>query len=272
MSCRDEILDCARAIIEHKGENEFTIEDILTCLRRHGTKYTNSTIRTHVTSRLCANAPDHHAITYSDLERTGRGTYRLRGITLTAIVSTEQTINNARLRGMIVPASEILTKEKMTLSNTERGRQFQQRSGKALELALGCELRLEVGLAIPPRKLHVFDLADDERTIVAECKAVGWRTTGNVPSAKITHLREAVQYLHDLTNVAVRCLIISKSCHARRKESLASYFVRLNKDYLDDINVFELGEDSNELFCLHGRPVEVLNAIRGTSSPMRSTE
>jgi hypothetical protein len=31
---------------------------------------------THVVSRTCANAPKHHAITYSDLERVGRGLYR----------------------------------------------------------------------------------------------------------------------------------------------------------------------------------------------------
>jgi hypothetical protein len=42
-----------------------------------GTKYSVSTIRTHITSRLCLNAPAHHAVRYPDLERTARGTYRL---------------------------------------------------------------------------------------------------------------------------------------------------------------------------------------------------
>jgi hypothetical protein len=83
MSCRDEILICAKKLIKYKGENEFTIRDILECMRRHGTKHLDSTIRTHITSRLCANAPDHHAVTYSDLERIARGVYRLRTIPAT---------------------------------------------------------------------------------------------------------------------------------------------------------------------------------------------
>src|SRR5436309_9380998 len=109
MSCRDEILDCAREVINQKGRNEFTIKDILGCMRRHGTKYSDSTIRTHIVSRLCANAPDHHAVTYPDLERTDRGAYRLRGIPLPPKASHRPaTINreprearrpNARLRG-----------------------------------------------------------------------------------------------------------------------------------------------------------------------------
>ena len=40
--------------------------------------YSESTIRTHVTSRMCANAPDNHGTTYDDLVRVGRGLYRLR--------------------------------------------------------------------------------------------------------------------------------------------------------------------------------------------------
>jgi hypothetical protein len=38
--------------------------------------YKESTIRTHVTSRMCANSPDNHAVTYPDLIRTDVGRYR----------------------------------------------------------------------------------------------------------------------------------------------------------------------------------------------------
>lgn len=47
-------------------------------LRRRGSTYATSTIRTHVVSRMCANAPDHHARTYDDLERVADGRYRRR--------------------------------------------------------------------------------------------------------------------------------------------------------------------------------------------------
>ena len=77
MTCRDEILICANRIVAERGSNDFTIDDILTCMRAHGTAYTESTIRTHITSRMCRNAPKHHGTTYDDLERVDRGVYRL---------------------------------------------------------------------------------------------------------------------------------------------------------------------------------------------------
>jgi len=78
MSCRDEILDCVRYVTQRAGRNEFTLKEILDCMRARGTQYKESTIRTHVTSRMCSNAPDHHARTYDDFVRTDRGTYCLR--------------------------------------------------------------------------------------------------------------------------------------------------------------------------------------------------
>ena len=77
MTCRDEILTCANRIVSVKGCNEFTIAEILTCMRSEGTLYSESTIRTHITSRMCHNVPKHHGTTYDDLERVERGVYRL---------------------------------------------------------------------------------------------------------------------------------------------------------------------------------------------------
>ena len=73
----DEILECARAVMKQSGLDHFTISEIIECMAKRGSAYAESTIRTHITSRMCANAPDHHAVTYRDLERTDRGTYRL---------------------------------------------------------------------------------------------------------------------------------------------------------------------------------------------------
>jgi hypothetical protein len=84
MSCRGEILDCVQRITSQKGSNEFTIEEVLDGLRSRGTEYSVSTIRTHITSRLCVNAPAHHAVRYPDFERTARGTYRLAALGRTA--------------------------------------------------------------------------------------------------------------------------------------------------------------------------------------------
>jgi hypothetical protein len=77
-SARKEILVAAHRLASRSSDGSFTLMEILTELRRTGTQYTESTIRTHVTSRMCADSPDHHGTTYDDLERMDRGRYRLR--------------------------------------------------------------------------------------------------------------------------------------------------------------------------------------------------
>jgi len=77
-SARDEILATTRKLAGQSADGTFTLIDVLTEMRRAGSRYAESTIRTHVTSRMCADAPNHHARTYDDLERLGNGRYRLR--------------------------------------------------------------------------------------------------------------------------------------------------------------------------------------------------
>lgn len=77
-TAREQILDAVTAILRRSAASEFTLNDVLAELRRRGSRLAESTIRTHVTSRMCANAPDHHATTFDDFERLDRGRYRLR--------------------------------------------------------------------------------------------------------------------------------------------------------------------------------------------------
>jgi len=80
MTCRDEVLKAARLIITQKGVNEFSIKDILDEMERNQTRYEESTIKTHISSRMCADAPQHHAVKYEDFERIGNGVYRIRNL------------------------------------------------------------------------------------------------------------------------------------------------------------------------------------------------
>jgi hypothetical protein len=75
---RQEILTAARNLASRSPDGSFTLMQVIAELRRTGTRYAESTIRTHVTSRMCADSPDHHGTTYDDLERLDRGRYRLR--------------------------------------------------------------------------------------------------------------------------------------------------------------------------------------------------
>ena len=78
MTCRDEILTCANKIIQRSGINEFSLQEIIVFMKSIGTNYKEGTIRTHVTSRMCANAPKHHAVKYDDFERISHGLYKLK--------------------------------------------------------------------------------------------------------------------------------------------------------------------------------------------------
>jgi hypothetical protein len=132
----------------------------------------------------------------------------------------------------------------LTLSNTEKGKEFQLRARVALEKATGLDFDLEVRFSIGnPPKSRPFDLASDDRTFVGECKAFAWTKTGNVPSAKITTLREAVGYLRALP-VGIRTfLVLKRDCHPINGQSLADYFARLNAHLLGPVSILELAED-----------------------------
>lgn len=77
-SAREEILAAAKMLADRSPDGSFTLTQIITNLQRAGSRYAESTIRTHVTSRMCADAPDHHGTTYDDFERLGGGRYRFR--------------------------------------------------------------------------------------------------------------------------------------------------------------------------------------------------
>ncbi len=78
MTCRDKVLNCAKHIVHQTGRNEFTVQEIINCMQLQGTAYDEQTIRIHVTSKMCANAPKNGGASYDDFEGIGRGLYRLK--------------------------------------------------------------------------------------------------------------------------------------------------------------------------------------------------
>ena len=73
MPCRDDIIDC---IARRFNDVEFSPMDIILALHEEGTHYPDTTIRTHVTSYMCENAPQNHGVQHGDIIRTRRGCYR----------------------------------------------------------------------------------------------------------------------------------------------------------------------------------------------------
>jgi len=78
MTARDEILAALPAVRARTGRETFSPDNVIAELARRGSPYKESTIRTHIVSRMCSDAPDHHAKTFDDLERVGHGLYRCR--------------------------------------------------------------------------------------------------------------------------------------------------------------------------------------------------
>jgi addiction module HigA family antidote len=79
MRCHIDTRAAAQAVIARKGINEFSIPEVLGEMKSQGTlnRYRVSTVRTHITSRCCANAPDNHAVTYNYFRRIRHGVYEV---------------------------------------------------------------------------------------------------------------------------------------------------------------------------------------------------
>ncbi len=126
------------------------------------------------------------------------------------------------------------------------------RARQALAKVFGFEFDLEVKLPIGnPPKPHKFDLASPDRTIVGECKAFAWTVSGNVPSAKISTLREAANHLLQLPIDTIAFIVMERDCHPARGEALADYFARLNSHLLGRVSLLELSS-SDTLRLIQG--------------------
>ena len=114
------------------------------------------------------------------------------------------------------------------------------KTGKDFELAVkawfeckydkGFENNKPLNIGNPP-KPHRFDVVSDDNSIVAECKCYTWTETGNVPSAKMGFENEGVFYL-SFIHAATTVVVLKKSVHAKRTETLAEYYFKTNKHLL----------------------------------------
>lgn len=117
----------------------------------------------------------------------------------------------------------------MANSNSENpqvGRNFQEFVQMLLGEKYNTQFELEAAIPIgSPAKDHKFDLANSDRSIVAECKCYTWTDSGNVPSAKLMGLDEAVFYFGFLPSGTKKLLCMKKQCSvASRKHWLSIMF------------------------------------------------
>lgn len=132
--------------------------------------------------------------------------------------------------------------------NPKVGKQFQLEVKKWFEEHKNLSFVLEKRIAIGnPPKLHGFDIADEDCMIVVECKCYTWTETGNIPSAKMGFVNEAAFYLSLLPNDVEKAIVMLKSTHLSRKETLAEYYFRTNHHLLGKTIVMEFDMITKEM-------------------------
>jgi hypothetical protein len=130
--------------------------------------------------------------------------------------------------------------------NPHIGRIFQIAVKNILCKRYNTDFDLEVSIEIGnPPKPHKFDLATEDESIVVECKCYTWTDTGNVPSAKLMGLDEAVFYFGFLPRKTTKIICMKRSVFPGKEETLAEYYVRVHGHLLNDVKIFEFSDDGN---------------------------
>lgn len=128
--------------------------------------------------------------------------------------------------------------------NPRVGKAFQRRVQSVLENYFSEQFVWEPSIAIGnPSKDHKFDLSSLDQSIVVECKCYSWTDAGNVPSAKLMGLDEAIFYFSFLPKETKKILCMKKTTHPTKAETLAEYYVRVHGHLLSGVNVFEIDDE-----------------------------
>ncbi len=73
MAIHDEVLASALRIVSGSGNETFTVAEVIEALPHLNER----SIRTHVTSRCCVNAPKNHGSRLPYFRRVAHGTYKI---------------------------------------------------------------------------------------------------------------------------------------------------------------------------------------------------
>lgn len=130
--------------------------------------------------------------------------------------------------------------------NPRIGKEFQVKVKNWFEDNMGHKFDLEHPILIGhPAKPHKFDVSDTNESIVVECKCYSWTDSGNIPSAKLRGLNEAIFYFSFLPPTTEKILVMSHAIHPKKSETLAEYYYRTNKHLLGDVKIIEFNMHTN---------------------------
>ncbi|MFW6118832.1 MAG: hypothetical protein ACOC7S_00700 [Planctomycetota bacterium] len=129
-----------------------------------------------------------------------------------------------------------------------RGKWFQERAASALAEHYGVSFLCDEPVSIGSlAKEHRFDFVSVDRTHVGDCMNYSWTKSGNVPSAKMGFVNQAVFFLSFLPESVNRFVVLRRDYSRERGESLAHYYHRTYKHLLRGVGVLEPDTDSGRL-------------------------
>ncbi len=76
MTCRQEVLKAFHRLERKLNVREFRLSDVVREVLDSTNELRESTVRTHVVSVMCRDAPENHGVVFDDLERVSRGVNR----------------------------------------------------------------------------------------------------------------------------------------------------------------------------------------------------
>lgn len=138
-TCREEILSVAEALA-NSADGTFTLIDVINVMQQRGSRYAESTVRTHVTALMCSNAPANHPTTYDDFERIDRGIYRFL---------EEATPASNKMRVRVTETAQV---EEVTLAEVPAGSSDVQRHAESVALLALSE---QFGIELRPERIYL---------------------------------------------------------------------------------------------------------------------
>ena len=138
--------------------------------------------------------------------------------------------------------------------NPKVGKSFQCVVKETVEEHFGCPFIEEKPVLIgnPPTP-HKFDVVSEDGKIIVECKCYTWTQGGNVPSAKLSTLDEAVLYMRSISFKAKKIIAIKLAYNQKGTTTLAEYFCDKKEHLLEDVEIWEVDEHGDFRILREGK-------------------
>lgn len=153
---QEEILRCVRRLCRERGQWTFRTEEVVLALPHLNA----SSVRTHVGSRCCVNAPKNHPHKWDYFRRVGRGLYELRSA---------------------------YRKERPGTRSTGSGG-----SSQSPGLAAEPQPRYQAGRRLTQRAVIHAAVFKEDQAYVAECLEIAVVTQGRTMDEVLDNLKEAI--------------------------------------------------------------------------------